>query len=222
MDTKKLPIGEALIEIMKEVGAVKKSDRNQSQGFNFRGIDAVVNAVSPALQKYGVVVIPSVEDYEYTTVEIGKNRTAMGHVKLKVTYTFLGASGDLVKSTVCAEAMDSGDKATAKAMSVAFRTCLLQTLALPTDEPDPDASSYERSSGEDVLAPTAILLKLNNATDLNSLAEIGQYITQHKDRYPTSLLDQFRAKFKEQQNKIQPIVEEDSDESSKKGEPVPS
>jgi hypothetical protein len=30
-------------------------------------------------------------------------------------------------------------------MSVAFRIALLQALALPTSEPDPDASSYERS-----------------------------------------------------------------------------
>jgi len=45
-----------------------------------------------------------------------------------------------------AESMDSGDKATAKAMSVAFRTALLQTLCLPTDESDPDADSYVRSA----------------------------------------------------------------------------
>lgn len=222
METKVLPIAQALNEIMKEVGAVKKSDRNSSQGFNFRGIDAVVNAVSPVLQKYGVVVFPSVEGYEYNTVEIGKNRTAMGHVKLKVTYTFIGAGGDAIKSTVVAEAMDSGDKATAKAMSVAFRTALLQTLSLPTDEPDPDSQSYERSSATDVLSPSAILTKLLNANDMNSLAEIGQYITQHKDSYPVALLDQFRAKFKEQQNKIQPVVEEDTNESTKEGADISS
>ena len=137
-----LTIAQALTEVMKEVGAVGKKDRNASQGFNFRGIDAIVNAVSPALQKYGVIVVPSVEDYEYSSVEIGKNRTVMGHVKLKVSYTFIGASGDAIKATVVGEAMDSGDKATAKAMSVAFRTALLQTLSLPTDEPDPDSQSY--------------------------------------------------------------------------------
>jgi hypothetical protein len=99
-ETKTLPIAQALNEVMKEVGAVKKNDRNASQGFNFRGIDAVVNAVSPALQKHGVIVVPSVEDYEYHSVEIGKNRTVMGHVKVKVTYTFIGASGDAIKATV--------------------------------------------------------------------------------------------------------------------------
>lgn len=157
MENSKLSIAQALNEVMKAVGGIAKKDRNQAQGFNFRGIDSVVNAVSPQLQKFGVVVVPSVEDYSYDTVEIGRNRTAMGHVKVKVTYTFIGANGDAIKTTVVGEAMDSGDKATAKAMSVAFRTALLQALCLPTDEPDPDATSYERSSADDVLAPSAIM-----------------------------------------------------------------
>jgi hypothetical protein len=199
-----LPIAQALSEIMKAVGGIAKKDRNQAQGFNFRGIDSVVNAVSPALQKFGVVVVPSVEEYDYQTVEIGRNRTAMGHVRVKVTYTFIGVNGDTIKATVVGEAMDSGDKATAKAMSVAFRTALLQSLSLPTDEVDPDATSYERSSGTDVLAPSAIIIKIHEATTIESLSEVGQYITANKDAYPVGLLDQFRAKFKEQQSKLNP------------------
>ena len=135
----------ALSAVMAEVGAVKKGDFNEGQRFNFRGIDAVVNAVSPALRKHGIVVTPKVESVDYGTVEIGRNRTPMGHVRVVVTYTFHHVSGGSVTATVPGEAMDSGDKATAKAMSVAFRTALLQALSLPTDEPDPDAHSYERA-----------------------------------------------------------------------------
>ena len=222
METK-LPIAQALSEVMKAVGGIAKKDRNTAQGFNFRGIDSVVNAVSPALQKFGVIVVPSVEDYEYHTVEIGRNRTAMGHVKVKVTYTFIGANGDAIKTTVVGEAMDSGDKATAKAMSVAFRTALLQALCLPTDEIDPDAESYERSSAEDVLAPAAVLMKIQQATDMNSLAEIGQYITEKRDKYPVGIIDQFREKFKEQQSKINPPkLEEDANEVEQEGAGISS
>lgn len=138
-------IVQALASIMDSVGAVRKADRNSSQNFNFRGIDAVVNAVSPALRHYGVVVTPELQSVEYGTVEIGKNRTAMGHVRVVVKYTFTAEDGSSLTATVPGEAMDSGDKATAKAMSVAFRTALLQALALPTDEPDPDLHSYERA-----------------------------------------------------------------------------
>jgi hypothetical protein len=132
--------------VMEEVGAVRKADKNTHQNFNFRGIDAVVNAVSPALRKHGVVVVPEVQDYKYETVTVGNPGKPMASVRLIVKYTFFAADGSNVVTTVAAESFDSGDKATAKAHSVAFRTCLLQTLCLPTDETDPDADSYERSS----------------------------------------------------------------------------
>jgi hypothetical protein len=200
-ETKAMPIAQALNEVMKEVGAVKKNDRNSAQGFNFRGIDAVVNAVSPALQKHGVIVVPSVEEYDYASVEIGKNRTVMGHVKVKVTYTFIGAGGDAIKATVVGEAMDSGDKATAKAMSVAFRTALLQTLSLPTDEPDPDSQSYERSERVTVDVK-ALATAIANASDLDSLAKLGAYITKHKNDIEPSILETLRISFKEAQNRV--------------------
>ena len=136
----------ALSAVMADVGAVKKGDFNEGQRFNFRGIDSVVNAVSPALRKHGIVVTPKIHTIDYSTVEVGRNRTPMRHVRVVVEYTFTHEGGGAVSATVPGEAMDSGDKATAKAMSVAFRTALLQALCLPTDEPDPDSQSYERAA----------------------------------------------------------------------------
>jgi hypothetical protein len=72
----------------------------------------------------------------------------MGHVIVKVAYVFTGPGGDQLLSRVIGEAMDSGDKAVPKAMSVAYRIALLQVLNLPTTEPDPDSESFERSSWE--------------------------------------------------------------------------
>jgi hypothetical protein len=137
---------EALIEVMRSVSHVAKRDRNASQGFNFRGIDAVINAVGPALRDHGVLVLPIVEEHIASTVEVGQKRTPMGHVVVRVRYRFVGPDGSQLDCVTVGEAMDSGDKATPKAMSVAFRTALLQALALPTDEPDPDSTSYERSA----------------------------------------------------------------------------
>lgn len=135
----------AITEVMTAAGAVAKRERNASQGFNFRGIDSVVNAISPAMRAAGLVVHPTVQSVEYATVEVGKSRTPMGHVRIVAAFTFIAPDGSSIHSVVPAEAMDSGDKATAKAMSVAFRTALLQTFVLPTDETDPDADSYERA-----------------------------------------------------------------------------
>lgn len=141
-----MTIQTAMAAVMADVQSVAKSDRNTHQNFSFRGIDAVLNAVGPVLRKHGVVVLPEVLSHTFETVEVGQKRSLMGHVIVHVAYTFVGPEGDSLRTVVLGEAMDSGDKAVPKAMSVAFRTALLQALALPTDEPDPDASSYERSA----------------------------------------------------------------------------
>lgn len=147
--TTQITVHSALAKVMASVSSVKKSDRNTAQNFNFRGIDAVLNAVAPALREHGVVVIPTVLNHEYSTVEVGQRRTLMAHVLLTIKYTFFGPAGDSIECVVLGEAMDSGDKAVAKAMSVGFRIALLQALALPTDEPDPDSYSYERSEAKE-------------------------------------------------------------------------
>jgi gp68 len=138
-----LTVHQALSKVMGDVQAVKKDSKNQAQKFNFRGIDAVMNAVGPALRKHGVTILP--EDVE---VHRSNGTTANGkqtaEVVVKVTYRVYGPAGDSIHGKVAAEAMDFGDKAIAKAMSVAYRTFLLQALTIPTDEPDPDSESYER------------------------------------------------------------------------------
>lgn len=140
-----MTVHQALSKVMGDVQAVKKDSKNQAQRFNFRGIDAVMNAVGPALRKHGVTILP--EDVE---VHRSNGTTASGkqtaEVVVKVTYRVYGPAGDSIHGKVAAEAMDFGDKAIAKAMSVAYRTFLLQALTIPTDEPDPDSESYERGA----------------------------------------------------------------------------
>ena len=150
-----MKITEALTAVMEDVRAVGKNDRNSHQGYQFRGIDAVVNAVGPAFRKHGVICLPTVTKVEHEQAEVGSKRTLTAVVRLQVLYTFVGPEGDVLACEVAAEAMDSGDKATAKAMSVAYRTALLQVLCLPTDEPDPDHDTYERAPAVDLDAITA-------------------------------------------------------------------
>lgn len=136
----------ALAAVMADVDHVSKRDRNEHQRFLFRGIDAVVNAVGPVLRQHQVVVVPNVEHVSYDTVatSTGKPATAC---RVLATYTFYAPDGSSIDTRVAAEAWDAGDKAAPKAMSVAFRTALLQALALPTDEPDPDTQTYVRENG---------------------------------------------------------------------------
>jgi hypothetical protein len=160
-------IHEALIEIMKAVPAVPKSDRNEAQRFDFRGIDSVLNAVGPKLRDHGVIVYPQVTEHHAREVSTSKG-TKMNAVTLLVQYTFVDKGGDSLTVEVPGEAMDAGDKAYSKAMSVAFRTALIQALALPTDEPDPDSTSYERSDAPPLMTSsqqTAISERLAGLAD---------------------------------------------------------
>jgi len=133
---------EVILAVMESVQGVAKRDRNSAQGFNFRGIDAVVNKVGPALRSAGGFILPEIKEANHSTALTAKGST-VNVVHLTVQFGIYGLDGDPIVGSVSAEAFDSGDKATAKAMSVALRTFLLQVLALPTDEPDPDSFSYE-------------------------------------------------------------------------------
>lgn len=136
-------IFEALNAVMRDVSHVSKNDRNDHQRFMFRGIDAVMNACGPALRKHGVIAVPNVLETHYSTTQT-RNGGQATICRLKMCVTWHGPAGDNLNTIVWGEAFDSGDKATAKAHSVAFRTAFLETLCLPTDEPDPAHDSYEQ------------------------------------------------------------------------------
>jgi len=142
--TDKPTVVEALSAVMGSVQGVRKADRNEQQRFMFRGIDAVMNAVGPALRTHGVVVVPLAEEMTSETYETSKG-TQMRNVTIRIRWRFYGPAGDFIEAVSIGEAADSGDKAVSKAHSVAYRTVLLQALCIPTDEPDPDASSHERA-----------------------------------------------------------------------------
>lgn len=132
---------ERLVAVKRDIGAVGKGDRNAQQGFNFRGIDAVLNAVAGPLIKHGVLVYPRLQSLDKGTATTSKG-SVMNTVVVTVEYVFTDGKNQ-ISVVVPGEAFDSGDKCVAKAMSVAYRTALIQALSLPTDEPDPDSESYE-------------------------------------------------------------------------------
>lgn len=140
-----MTVFEAWAAVMGSVQGLRKSERNAAQGFNFRGIDQVMSAVGPALREHGVIVMPTaktVESERYLTAKGGQ----MHGVTVLVEYQVFGPGGDSFTGAAFGAAADSGDKAVSKAMSVAYRTFLLQGLTVPTDEPDPDAQTHERAA----------------------------------------------------------------------------
>jgi hypothetical protein len=166
-ETKTPTLVERLIEVKRDIGAVGKGDRNSQQGFNFRGIDSVLNAVSGPLIKHGVLVYPRLQSLDKGTVTTSGGKT-MNTVVVTVEYMFTDGK-DRISVVAPGEAFDSGDKCVAKAMSVAYRTALIQALSLPTDEPDPDHDIYDAQPKVSQLSDDDLLAAINAETDVDNL-----------------------------------------------------
>lgn len=137
----------ALVKVMASVGVVAKSRKNAAQGYQFRGIDDVLSACQGPMAEHGVLCIPRVVKEERETVAT-KSGGTMVSVRLTVDHYFTARDGSWVICTTVGEAMDSGDKATNKAMSAAMKYCLTMALCIPTHEDDRDTetASPERAA----------------------------------------------------------------------------
>ena len=140
-DTKK--IFEAISGIMSEIGAIGKDKVNTQQNFKYRGVDDVMNALQPILVKHGVFVVPEI--VEQTREErTSKNGATLIYSVCKIKYTFYATDGSSVTAVIVGEGMDSGDKATNKAMAIAFKYACFQVFCIPTEEmKDPDGESHK-------------------------------------------------------------------------------
>jgi hypothetical protein len=128
---------------MEDIGAVGKDAKNQQQGFMYRGIDAVMNALAPALTKNHVFVVPEVLEQAREERKTFKGGTLIYSI-CKIKFTFYAEDGSHVEAVTIGEGMDSGDKATNKAMSIAFKYACFQVFCIPTEEmKDPDGECHE-------------------------------------------------------------------------------
>lgn len=191
----KLTAVEALSKVMDDVQAVRKGDRNTQQGYQFRGIDAVVNAVGPALRKHGVIAVPHKSEAKYRDVLTNTGKPSR-ECTVTVTYRFYGPAGDFIECEVPGESMDFGDKGAPKAMSVAFRIALLQALCIPTDDPEPDAQSYERGAPPAWDPETQVLIdafidEIRLAKTDDDIAAVGKSVlaARNKGELPKAAYD---------------------------------
>ena len=133
----------AIAGVMSEIGAVGKNKRNAQQGFQYRGIDDVMNAINPALINHKVFVVPEVMDVKREDRVTSKGNPIVYSIAT-VKYTFFAEDGSSIQATVIGEGMDSGDKSMNKAMSIAFKYACFQVFCIPTEEmKDPDAESHD-------------------------------------------------------------------------------
>lgn len=135
-------IYQSIVAVMNDLGAISKDKRNQQQGYSFRGIEDMYNALHPLFSKHGIFSVPRVVSRNEEFYE-NKNGTRMVRVVLAVEYDFVAIDGSSIPvGPIFSEAMDSGDKATNKALSIAHKYALIQLFAIPTEDlEDPDLHS---------------------------------------------------------------------------------
>lgn len=133
----------AISAIMSELEAVARGRRNEQQRFMYRGIDDLYNALQPLLAKHQVFTAPEVLE-ERREARASKSGGVLIHVVLKIRYRYYASDGSYFDTVVIGEGMDSGDKASNKALSVGHKYSLTQTFAVRTeDQPDPDSESHQ-------------------------------------------------------------------------------
>lgn len=145
-----MKVYQAINAIQKDLAKVgiSKSRRNtQGSGYNFRGIDDVYNVLSPLLGEHSLCILPRVLSRNVVERE-SRSGGNLFYVTVDVEFDFVSAE-DGSKHTVrtVGEAMDSGDKATNKAMSAAYKYAAFQAFAIPTEgDNDADAHTHEVKS----------------------------------------------------------------------------
>lgn len=133
----------AISNVAKELAetGIKKESENKQQGFMFRSIDAVYNALAPALVKHGLLILPRMIN-RTATERVTQRGGVLIYITVKAEFDFISTK-DGSKHTVVTygEAMDSGDKATNKAMSIAYKYAAFQAFCIPTEETAIDADA---------------------------------------------------------------------------------
>lgn len=151
---------ERLMATVTQIGKDKQADK-QMGGYAFRSIDAAMDAVGNALREPGVALAISPGAITNKRIERYTENNSYGkpvhwtHVWVDVRYTVTSlVDGSEIFFEMSGEARDPGDKATSKAVSMAYKYMLTQGLCIPiTGLPESDGGDapeqFERPRAEE-------------------------------------------------------------------------
>lgn len=191
-----MTIYEVLPLITAEVEAIGKSRKNTSQNYAFRGVDDVYSALNVLLGKHKVTIVPEVLEFNREERTSSQDK-ALFFAVMKVKYTFYAEDGSNVSAIVMGEAMDSGDKAVPKALSMAYKYMAFQVFCIPTEEKiDTEYDTHEVQSKLQVH-----LVAINSMEKLDELEKYikdkGNELSSFAPKDKSKLTDAYYAKKKE-------------------------
>jgi hypothetical protein len=158
---------------LNKTGISKNRIAQQGASFKFRGIDDVYNAISPLLAEAGMCILPRMISRHCDERQSTAGK-ALFYVTVEAEFDLVSAE-DGTRHTIrtFGEAMDSGDKATNKAMSAAYKYACFQAFAIPTEgDNDPDAHVHEviRTMPEEDVEAHQIAMHKAQSTDVLRIA----------------------------------------------------
>lgn len=186
----------AMSAIMRDVPAIAKNRKNTSQGFTFRSIEDVYQSLQPIMSKHGVISVPEVIDERHEDRQTPKGSSLIYRI-LKIKYTFYCDDGSSVAAVVVGEGMDSGDKASSKAMSVAHKYAMLQVFCIPTEDlEDPDRYAPPESSPDAPVESPEVVAQINECKTMEQLQSLWNTLSAKDRNAHLRLKDAAKARIK--------------------------
>lgn len=127
-----LTVDQAMVMVMREIGAVGKNGTNEEFGYSYRQQEDLVAAARGPMAKYGVRMLPRVIDQKH--FQRGKSNVAI----LTIEYVVRGPAGDVMEPSivVVGEGADVSDKASNKAMTAGKKYALVQAFEIAESSVD--------------------------------------------------------------------------------------
>lgn len=148
-------IYESIAAIQADVDFIGKDKQTTGQtSYKYRGVDQVLNTLHPLFAKHKVFAVPEVLEVLNREWKTTKTGNSVVYQTARVKYTFYAEDGSNVSATVLGEAMDSGDKASNKCMSVAYKYACFQILSIPTEETTADPDDETETFAKPAQDPT--------------------------------------------------------------------
>jgi len=134
-------LAKKLVEVMKECGHVAKNGSNSFHKYKYATAADVLQLVNDSLTKHGIM-----SAVETNLIEIREVTTAKGNSEnLATVETFVtltdSESGEQIKIKGLGSGQDAGDKAIAKAQTMAIKYAYLLSFAISTGD-DPEADTH--------------------------------------------------------------------------------
>ena len=110
---------------------IAKSRTNAIELYQYRSIDDVLNRLAPLIAEHRLCILPRV--LERIITERASPATPMRvNVMVRVGFDLVSVEDGSVHTVEAyGEALDDGDKGTAKAMSAAYKAAMLQAFCIP-------------------------------------------------------------------------------------------